>query len=80
MQKDLFEFPATETIEHKFEGEDCFCSNCGKELKVFNNEVTKTLKFVPAHFEVKEEITYVYSCPACAQTVCAEKDVPLLQG
>ncbi|MEG1294616.1 MAG: IS66 family transposase zinc-finger binding domain-containing protein, partial [Clostridium sp.] len=79
-EEDLSKFPVTETIEHKLEGEESFCSNCGQELKVVNKEVTKTLKFIPSHFEVTEEITYVYGCPGCGQMVRAEKDIPLLQG
>lgn len=79
-EEDLSKFPVTETIEHKLEGEESLCSNCGKNLKVVNKEVTRTLKFIPSHFEVIEEITYVYGCPDCGQMVRAAKDTPLLQG
>ena len=43
-------------------------------------ESTKTLKFIPSHFEVVEEKTYVYSCPDCGRMVRPDKDTPLLKG
>ena len=67
-------------IEHKLEGSDRYCPDCGKKYKVVTTESTKTLKFIPAHFEVVEEITYVYSCPDCGRMVRPDKDTPLLRG
>lgn len=43
-------------------------------------ETTKTLKFVPAHFVVVEEVTYVYSCPDCGKMERPEKNNSLLKG
>lgn len=79
-EEDLSAFPTAEVIEHKLEGSDRYCPDCGKKYKVVTTESTKTLKFIPAHFEVVEEITYVYSCPDCGKMVRPEKDMPLLKG
>lgn len=49
----------------KLEGEACYCPECGKKYSVVTKETVKRLRFVPAKFEVEEEITYVYSCPKC---------------
>nr|WP_289702355.1 hypothetical protein [Enterocloster clostridioformis] len=40
----------------------------------------KRLKFVPARFEVAEEVTYVYSCPKCGAMKRPEKAPSLLKG
>ena len=53
-EEDLSAFPTAEVIEHKLEGSDRYCPDCGKKYKVVTTESTKTLKFIPAHFEVVE--------------------------
>lgn len=40
----------------------------------------KRLKFVPAKFEVVDEVTYVYSCPECGSMKRPEKTLPLISG
>ena len=51
-----------------------------KKYNVVTKETVKRLRFVPAKFEVEEEITYVYSCPKCGAMNRPEKAVPLLKG
>ena len=53
-------FEVTETIGYKLTGEDRYCPDCGTKYKVVTKEVVKRLKFIPATFEVVEEVTYVY--------------------
>lgn len=62
---DLSNFEVTETKRYKLDEEEQYCPECGTKYKVAAKEVVKRLKFVPPHFEVVEEITYVYSCPKC---------------
>lgn len=79
-EQDLSAYPVTETIHYTLTGEEGNCPECGEPMKEVTTEVTKTLKFVPAHFEVLEEVVHVYSCPKCAAMKRADKPVPLIKG
>lgn len=79
-EEDLSRFPTTTVIKNKLTGTDILCEHCGTKYKVYSTESTKTLKFIPAHFEVEEEITYVYSCPKCSHMKRAPKAPALLKG
>lgn len=79
-EEDLSGFEVTETIEYKLAGEDRYCPDCGKKYKVVTRETVKRLNFVPAKFEVVEEVTYVYSCPECGSMKRPEKIPPLVSG
>ena len=57
-----------------------FCPECGKKYNVVTKETVKRLRFVPAKFEVEEEITYVYSCPKCGSMKRPEKEPSLIRG
>lgn len=79
-EEDLSSFEVTERIEYKLTGEDRYCPDCGKKYKVVTKETIKRLKFVPARFEVVEEISYVYSCPECGAMKRMEKVPALIKG
>lgn len=79
-EQDLSAYPVTETIHYTLNGEDGFCPECGTAMKEVTTEITKTLKFIPAHFEVLEEVVHVYSCPKCSAMERAEKPQPFLKG
>ena len=79
-EEDLSNFEVTETLEYKLTGEDRYCPDCRKKYKVVTKETVKRLKFVPAKFEVVEEVTYVYSCPECGSMKRPEKIPPLVSG
>lgn len=79
-EEDLSAFETTEVIEHKLEGSDMLCPDCGTKYKVVTKETVKYLKFIPARFEVVEEVTYVYSCPKCGTMKRPEKRPSLLKG
>ena len=79
-EEDLSAFETTEVIKHKLEGNDRFCPECGTKYKVVTTETVKYLKFIPARFEVVEEITYVYACPKCGMMKRPQKDPSLLKG
>ena len=78
--EDLSNFEVTETLEYKLTVEDRYCPDCGKKYKVVTKETVKRLKFVPAKFEVVQEVTYVYSCPECGAMKRPEKTPPLISG
>ena len=79
-EEDLSGFEVTERIEYKLTGEDRYCPDCGKKYKVVTKETVRRLKFVPASFEVVEEISYVYSCPECGAMKRMEKVPGLIKG
>ncbi|MDE7248460.1 MAG: IS66 family transposase [Lachnospiraceae bacterium] len=79
-EEDLSSFETTEVIEYKLEGGDRFCPECGTKYKVVTTETVKYLKFIPARFEVVEEVTYVYSCPECGAMKRPQKAAALLKG
>ena len=73
-EEDLSNFETVETRTYKLEGEARYCPECGKKYSVETKETVKRLRFVPAKFEVEEEITYVYSCPKCGAMKRPEKE------
>ena len=79
-EADLSNFEVTETKRYKLDEEEQYCPECGTKYKVAAKEVVKRLKFVPPHFEVVEEITYVYSCSKCGVMKRPEKTQPLIKG
>ena len=79
-EKDLSSFETTEVIEYKLTGADRYCPDCNTKYKVVTKETVKRLKFIPARFEVVEEVTFVYSCPKCGAMKRPEKTAPLLKG
>lgn len=79
-EEDLSSFETTEVIEYKLSGADRYCPNCHTKYKVVTKETVKRLKFVPARFEVVEEVTFVYSCPKCGAMKRPEKSPSLLKG
>ena len=79
-EKDLSSFETTEVIEYKLTGADRYCPDCNTKYKVVTKETVKRLKFVPARFEVVEEVTFVYSCPKCGAMKRPEKTPSLLKG
>ena len=79
-EEDLSSFEVTETIEYKLTGEECHCPDCGTKYKVVTKETVKRLKFIPAKFEVVEEVTYVYSCPKCGIMKRPENVPALIKG
>ena len=79
-EEDLSSFETTEVIEYRLMGADRYCPDCNTKYKVVTKESVKRLKFIPARFEVVEEVTYVYSCPKCGAMKRPEKAPSLLKG
>ena len=79
-EEDLSNFETVETRTYKLEGEARYCPECGKKYSVVTKKTVKRLRFVPAKFEVEEEITYVYSCSKCGSMKRPEKEPSLIRG
>ena len=51
----------TKQVEHRLEGEDLICPQCGDTMTEIGKEVVKTLEIVPAQYIVREDIYYTYA-------------------
>ena len=54
-------------VEHRLEGEDLVCPQCGDTMTEIGKEVVRTLEIIPAQIIVKEDIYYTYACKSCDQ-------------
>lgn len=55
----------TKQVEHRLEGGDLVCPQCGDTMAEIGKEVVKTLEIIPAQYIVREDIYYTYACPNC---------------
>ncbi len=55
----------TKQVEHRLEGEDLVCPQCGDAMTEIGKEVVRTLEIIPAQMVVREDIYYTYACQAC---------------
>lgn len=57
----------TRQVEHRLEGEDLVCPQCGDTMTEIGKEVVRTLEIIPAQTIVQEDIYYTYACRTCNQ-------------
>ena len=55
----------TKQVEHRLEGEDLVCPQCGDTMTEIGKEVVRTLEIIPAQMVVREDIYYTYACQNC---------------
>ena len=55
----------TKQVEHRLEGGDLVCPQCGDTMAEIGKEVVRTLEIIPAQMVVREDIYYTYACQAC---------------
>ena len=55
----------TKQVEHRLEGEDLVCPQCGDTMTEIGKEVVRTLEIIPAQTIVREDIYYTYACQNC---------------
>jgi transposase len=67
-------------IEHELPAEQQVCPVCVSPLHDMKVEVTRTLKLVPAHFEVEEHRRHVYTCRACEKTQGEGDKIPFVRA
>ena len=58
------DLPRTQ-VEHRLEGEDLVCPQCGDTMTEIGKEVVRTLEIIPAQTIVREDIYYTYACQTC---------------
>ena len=54
-----------EQIEHRLEGEDLVCPQCGDIMTEIGTEVVNKLKIIPAQTIVEQHVYYSYACRNC---------------
>ena len=54
-----------EQIEHRLEGEDLICPQCGDIMTEIGTEVVNKLKIIPAQTIVEQHVYYTYACQTC---------------
>lgn len=65
-KKDNLSNLETIIIEHKLEGEDLKCNDCGEELTEIGVKSEKVIiKYVPAKLIAEKHIMYSYTCKSC---------------
>ena len=75
-----------EVVEHRLEGDDLICPECGETMVEIGKEVRRTLKIKKPEISIQEDWYYTYACPKCKQDntevpiVEAPKDKPLISG
>ena len=57
-----------EVVEHRLEGEDLVCPECGDTMTEIGKEVVNKLKIKPAQVIVEQHIYYTYACRKCNET------------
>ena len=55
----------TKQVEHRLEGADLICPQCGDTMTAIGKEVVRTLEIIPAQTVVREDIYYTYACQNC---------------
>ena len=55
----------TKQVEHRLEGEDLVCPQCGNTMTEIGKEVIRTLEIIPAQMVVREDIYFTYACQNC---------------
>ena len=55
----------TKQVEHRLEGDNLLCPQCGDTMTEIGKEVVRTLEIIPAQMVVREDIYYTYACQNC---------------
>lgn len=78
-EQDFKELKVT-IIEHELPEDQQICPVCASPLHDMKVEVTKTLKLVPAHFEVEEHHRHVYTCRECEKNQGEDDKIPFVRA
>ena len=70
----------TKQVEHRLEGEDLVCPQCGETMTEIGKEVVRTLEIVPAQTIVREDIYYTYACKNCSENADEGCETPVVKA
>ena len=69
-----------EQVEHRLEGEDLICPQCGNTMTEIGKEVVRTLEIIPAQTVVREDIYYTYACKNCSENADEGCETPVAKA
>ena len=69
-----------EQVEHRLEGEDLVCPECGDTMTEIGKEVVRTLEIIPAQTIVHEDIYYTYACKSCGENADEGCETPIVKA
>ena len=69
-----------EQVEHRLEGEDLVCPQCGDTMTEIGKEVVRTLKIIPAKTIVHEDIYFTYACKNCSEKADEGCEAPIAKA
>lgn len=69
----------TKQVEHRLEGEDLVCPQCGNTMTEIGKEVVKTLEILPARYIVREDIYFTYACKSCGEHADEGCETPIVK-
>lgn len=69
-----------EQTEHRLEGEDLVCPECGDTMTEIGKEVVRTLEIIPAHTIVHEDVYYTYACKSCNESSDEGCETPIAKA
>ncbi|MBR2309491.1 MAG: IS66 family transposase zinc-finger binding domain-containing protein, partial [Oscillospiraceae bacterium] len=70
----------TKQVEHRLEGEDLVCPQCGDTMTEIGKEVVRTLEIIPAQTVVREDIYYTYACKSCNESADKGCETPVVKA
>ena len=70
----------TKQVEHRLEGEDLVCPQCGDTMTEIGKEVVKTLEIIPAQYIVREDIYFTYACKSCGEHADEGCETPIVKA
>ena len=69
-----------ERIEHRLEGDELVCPQCGETMTEIGTEVVNKLKIIPAQAVVEQHVYYTYACKSCAETADDGCETPVVRA
>ena len=69
-----------EQVEHRLEGEELVCAECGDTMTEIGKEVVLTLEIIPAQTIVREDIYYTYACKKCSESADEGCETPIAKA
>ena len=69
-----------EQVEHRLEGEDLVCPQCGDTMTEIGKEVVRTLEIIPAQTIVHEDVYYTYACKSCSENADEGCETPIVKA
>ena len=59
----------TRQVEHRLDGEDLVCPQCGDTMTEIGKEVVRTMEIIPAQMVIREDIYFTYACQTCNKEI-----------